>query len=139
MVGNMNDEEETEVKEDSKMYSRELLLSLREKCQDRPAKMKELDFPHKKRGKTFGFRQEESDADKFNKTVKEMRILLNKLSPNNFEKVRTQLLHNIQFTPSLLYELMKNIFMKATTENTYLETYVRLCVELFKKFNDKEN
>jgi hypothetical protein len=29
--------------------------------------------------------------------------------------------------------------MKATTENTYLEIYVELCVELFKKFNDKEN
>lgn len=34
---------------------------------------------------------------------------------------------------------MKIIFMKATTENTYLEIYVELCVELFKKFNDKEN
>jgi len=34
---------------------------------------------------------------------------------------------------------MKIIFMKATTENTYLEIYVELCVELFKKFNDKDN
>lgn len=29
--------------------------------------------------------------------------------------------------------------MKATTEETYLETYVKLCIMLFKKYNDKEN
>jgi len=34
---------------------------------------------------------------------------------------------------------MKIIFMRATTENTFLEIYVDLCVELFKKFNDKDN
>ena len=34
---------------------------------------------------------------------------------------------------------MKIIFMKATTEATFMEIYVRLCVTLFKKFNDREN
>lgn len=34
---------------------------------------------------------------------------------------------------------MKIIFMKATTEQVYMEVYVRLCVTLFKKFNDREN
>ena len=34
---------------------------------------------------------------------------------------------------------MKIIFMKSTTEQSFLEIYVRLCVTLFKKFNDKEN
>ena len=29
--------------------------------------------------------------------------------------------------------------MKATTEATYLELYVKLCIMLFKKYNDKEN
>jgi hypothetical protein len=29
--------------------------------------------------------------------------------------------------------------MKATTESTYLEVYVRLCLLLFRKYNDKEN
>lgn len=29
--------------------------------------------------------------------------------------------------------------MKSTTEQAFLEIYVRLCVILFKKFNDKEN
>ena len=34
---------------------------------------------------------------------------------------------------------MKIIFMKSTTEQSFLENYVKLCVTLFKKFNDKEN
>lgn len=34
---------------------------------------------------------------------------------------------------------MKIIFMKATTETTYLELYVKLCILLFKKYDDKEN
>jgi hypothetical protein len=34
---------------------------------------------------------------------------------------------------------MKIIFMKSTTEHSFLEIYVRLCVALFNKFKDKEN
>jgi hypothetical protein len=34
---------------------------------------------------------------------------------------------------------MKIIFMKSTTETMYMDSYVRLCCVLFKKFNDREN
>ena len=80
-----------------------------------------------------------SEADKFNFTVRELRILLNKLSKDNFDIVSKKILHDHSFTPSLLTELMKIIFQKATTEATYLELYVKLCILLFKKYNDKEN
>jgi hypothetical protein len=60
------------------------------------------------------------------------------LSGKNFETIQDQIL-KYDYTPSLLYELMKIIFMKATTEQSFMELYVRLCVTLFKKFNDKEN
>ena len=46
---------------------------------------------------------------------------------------------DFDYNPSLLYELMKIIFMKATTEMSFMEYYVRLCVTLFRKFNDREN
>jgi len=80
-----------------------------------------------------------SEIDKFNLTVKELRILLNKLSKDNFETIAKSILNDYSFTPSLLNELLKIIFMKATTESTYLELYVKLCILLFKKYNDKEN
>jgi hypothetical protein len=72
-------------------------------------------------------------------TVKELRIMLNKLSKDNFDLITKQILNDYSFTPSLLNELMKIIFMKATTELNYMEHYVRLCILLFKKYNDKEN
>jgi hypothetical protein len=80
-----------------------------------------------------------SETDKFNLSVKELRILLNKLSKDNFETISKSILNDHTYTPSLLNELMKIIFMKSTTEQTYLELYVDLCILLFRRFNDKEN
>ena len=96
-----------------------------------------LDFPHKKRKKQFGVNM--SETDKFNYTVRQLRILLNKLSRDNFDNISNMILEKYNFSPSLLSELTKIIFMKATTESTYLELYVKLCIILFKKYNDKEN
>jgi hypothetical protein len=119
------------------MYSIDFVLSLRSQYKDRPSNMALLDFPHKKRRNMK--KGEMSESDKFNYTVRELRIMLNKLSVDNFETVSKKILNDFAFTPSLLNELMKIIFMKATTEVAYLEVYVKLCIMLFKKYNDKEN
>lgn len=103
--------------------------------------MAELDFPHKKRGTNVnGFRKKPlTEKDKFNKQVGDIRILLNKLSGTNFETISQKLVQNFTYTPILLYELMKMIFVKSTGEHFYLDVYVRLCSILFKKFDDREN
>jgi len=98
-----------------------------------------LEFPHKKKRHIRSQGEAMTEADKFNATVRELRIMLNKLSKDNFDSVSKHILNDYQFTPALLNELMKIIFMKATTENTYLSLYVRLCMQLFRKYNDKEN
>jgi hypothetical protein len=97
-----------------------------------------LDFPHKKRKGEFR-REPISEIDKFNQSVGQIRILLNKLSDGNFDVIEGKLLKDFDYNPSLLYELMKIIFMKATTEMSFMEIYVRLCVTLFRKFNDRDN
>ena len=48
-------------------------------------------------------------------------------------------MNSFDYSPSLLLELMKIIFMKSTTETNFLDLYIRLCVGLFKKFDDPEN
>ena len=53
--------------------------------------------------------------------------------------ITEKLLNGFTYTPSLLYELMKMIFIKSTGEHAYLDVYVRLCSLLFEKFNDKDN
>jgi MIF4G domain len=106
-------------------------MSFRPNHKDRPSNMALLDFPHKKKRKlavNAGGKNQMTEADKFNYTVRELRILLNKLSKDNFETLSKRILNDFSFTPSLLSELVKIIFMKATTESTYLEIYVKLCI-----------
>lgn len=119
-------------------YTIEFIFSLKNANKQRPVNMAELNFPHKKRG-TNGFRKKPlTEKDKFNKTLGEIRILLNKLSMPNFDVISDKLLA-FQYNPSLLYELMKMIFIKSTGEHSYLDVYVKLCSLLFKQFADKEN
>jgi hypothetical protein len=79
-----------------------------------------LDFPHKKRRTEFR-KLPLSEIDKFNQSVGQIRILLNKLTASNFETIQKQLMENFEYSPSLLNELMKIIFMKSTTETMYLD------------------
>ena len=82
----------------------------------------------------------EKDAhNKFTNQVGKIRILLNKISKENFEKVQQQLMNNFDYNPSLLQELMKIIFMKSTTETQYLDLYIKLCRGFFKKFDDADH
>ncbi len=91
------------------------MMSLRATNKVRPVNMALLDFPHKKRKAQF--RQAPlSEIDKFNKSVGQIRILLNKLSEGNFDTIEQKLLKDFEYSPSLLNELMKIIFMKSTTE-----------------------
>ena len=112
------------------------MFSLKQGNKQRPMNMAELDFPSKK---GYSRKSPLSEKDKFNKLVGEVRILLNKLSRNNFEKISARLVDNYSYTPSLLYELMKMIFQKSTIEHAYLDVYVKLCALLFKRFKDSEN
>ena len=98
-----------------------------------------LDLPKKDKAHSFSRKKPLNEKDRFNKTVGEIRILLNKLSGTNFETIKDKLINNFNYTPSLLYELMKMIFIKSTGEHSYLDVYVKLCTLLFKKFDDREN
>lgn len=49
-----------------------------------------LDFPHKKRKNQFGKLM--SESDKFNMIVKELRVMLNKLSKDNYENISKKIL-----------------------------------------------
>ena len=85
-----------------------------------------LILPHKKR--QVRLKKEEKEANEkeqqFQASVGKLRSLLNKISKDNFDKVQSQILNSFDFNPSLLKELMKIIFMKSTTETSYLDVYI---------------
>lgn len=83
-------EEVDRQEQEKKTYSIEFMLSLRDANKLRPPTMAMLDFPHKKRLARFNKdiqKSNKSDFEKFNETVGEIRILLNKLSSSNFEVI----------------------------------------------------
>lgn len=106
-----------------------------------------LDFPHKSKlfkkypADDFGsFRDNpESKFNQFNENVRKLREYLNKLTKSNYQKIKLSIATKFTFNAQLLKQLAKIIFLKATTEQNYIELYVNLCEELFKRFNDKEN
>ena len=133
-------ENEQELK---KTYSMEFMKTFKAKCRTRPSNMALLVLPHKKRQVKLNqatlYGAEKDAHTKFTTQVGRLRILLNKISKDNFDKVQHQLMNGFDFNPSLLIELMKIIFMKATTETAYLDLYIKLCVGFFKKFDDAEH
>jgi hypothetical protein len=70
--------------------------------------------------------------------VRKLREYLNKLTKTNYAKIKQSILTKFSFNAQLLKQLSKIIFIKSTTEQNYIELYVDLCEELFKKFNDKD-
>ena len=81
--------------QEKKTYSVDFMLSLRDANKTRPLTMALLDFPHKKRLARFNKDAKsgsKSDFEKFNETVGEIRILLNKLSASNFEVIQKKLI-----------------------------------------------
>jgi hypothetical protein len=64
------------------------MFSIRESYRDRPPNMALLDFPHKKRRPKYAQMGDDmTEEDKFNVTIKDIRIALNKLSLSNYESI----------------------------------------------------
>jgi len=103
-----------------KVYTLDFMLTLKNDNKQRPVNMALLDFPHKKRRAEFR-KMPLSEVDKFNQSVGHIRILLNKLTASNYDTIQKQLMENFEYSPSLLNELMKIIFMKSTSETMYLD------------------
>ena len=131
------------------------VMEMRAKYLEAPKGMAKMDLPHlsksvlfpkknsKQRDKyledNWGRANPNTRYDQFNDSVRKIREYLNKLTPQNYKKIKDKLLKKFQFNAQLLKQLSKMIFLKATTEQNYIEIYVDLVEELFKKFNDKEN
>jgi len=119
---------------------------IKKHCRAKPTHLIELDFPHKsKKLKTFNeelaafWLNPDSKFNQFNENVWKLREYLNKLTKENYLKIKNSILNKFSFNAQLLKQLSKIIFLKATTEQNYINLYVDLCEELFERFNDKDN
>ncbi len=70
------------------------MFALRQANKDRPSNMALLEFPHKQKRHIRVKTTTEEESDKFNATVRELRVLLNKLSTLNFDNVTKHILND---------------------------------------------
>jgi len=67
-------------------------------------------------------------------TVRNLRILLNKLAKDNFARIADTVLNNFEYNTEILGELAHILFNKCVKEHTYIDVYMQLADLLFRKF-----
>ena len=67
--------------------------------------------------------------------VRNLRILLNKLAKENFARISDTILNNFVYTSEILQDFARILFNKCVKEPSYIDVYMQLADQLFRKFN----
>lgn len=121
-----------------KIYSLGYLFQFRAKCQKRPKDMRPIDMPLKSNVNIDFSPYNNEPKSEFAETIRNLRILLNKLAKDNFARISDTILNNFDYTPEILKELARILFNKCIKESNYIDLYMNLADQLFIKF-PKEN
>ena len=79
---------------------------------------------------------EQTERTEAAESVRNIRILLNKLAAENFARVSDTILNNFIYTTEILEGLSKILFNKCIREHKYIHLYIKLVDQLFKKFSN---
>jgi hypothetical protein len=77
-------------------------------------------------------------TDEFETTVRKVRATLNKLSPQNFDRLSEKILSEFDYTPELLERLVGLVFERVTAQHSFIEMYTRLCKLIIVRLKDKD-
>jgi translation initiation factor 4G len=116
------------------VYQIAYLKTFKEKCQRKPKDMRPIDMSLKSNVGMKFTPYEKEPRDETSETVRNLRILLNKLSKDNFARISDTILNNFQFTKEILQQFARILFNKCIKEPNYIEVYVKLEEQLFNKF-----
>ena len=117
----------------SKLYDIEFLLSFKKKWKKAPYHMNFVDVPIKSKDVTFPVPSIIHNETEYN-PVKEIRILLNTIAEENYEKIADKIVNEFEYNIHTLDALAKLLFNKSIKEPSYVDLYLRLCYTLFRKF-----
>lgn len=116
------------------VYEIVFLKAFKTKCQKKPKDMREIDIPLKSNINIDFSPYEKEQRSETAETVRNLRILLNKLAKDNFARISDTILNNFQYTDEILDEFARIFFNKCVKEPNYIEVYMMLAENLFKKF-----
>lgn len=122
------------VEKPSKVYQVVYLQQFRPKCQRRPKDMRVIEIPLKSNINIKFEPYEEVQRSEAAETVRNLRILLNKLARDNFARISDSILNNFSYNAEILEELAHILFNKCVKEHAYIDVYMQLVDQLFRKF-----
>eukprot|EP01022_Parablepharisma_sp_SALTPOND_P023121 TRINITY_DN47_c0_g4_i1.p9 TRINITY_DN47_c0_g4~~TRINITY_DN47_c0_g4_i1.p9 ORF type:complete len:487 (+),score=92.28 TRINITY_DN47_c0_g4_i1:25851-27311(+) len=118
-----------------KIYDSSYLLMFKKTCRKKPKDMRPIVLPLKSLNSEPGFSlPEKADQSNPAEVLRNIRILLNKLSKANFDRICDSLLNSFSYSQEILQELSKLLFSKCVKEPSFIELYMELVDKLIGKF-----
>jgi translation initiation factor 4G len=117
------------------VYAITFLLQFKTKCQRKPKDMRPIDMPLRSNINLDFTPYEQEGRSENAETVRNLRILLNKLAKENFARISDTILNNFVYNPEILQEFARILFNKCVKEPSFIDVYMQLADQLFKKFN----
>lgn len=77
----------------------------KKQCHKKPKDMKPVDIPLKSKGGATGIEQIPEEVDNL-EALRDLRILLNKLTKDNFARISDSITHNFHYTKEILEGLV---------------------------------
>eukprot|EP00826_Nyctotherus_ovalis_P046502 TRINITY_DN5262_c0_g2_i11.p1 TRINITY_DN5262_c0_g2~~TRINITY_DN5262_c0_g2_i11.p1 ORF type:complete len:402 (+),score=109.23 TRINITY_DN5262_c0_g2_i11:385-1590(+) len=118
-----------------KIYDKATLLGYKQKCQRRPKDMRMIEIPLKSKFNIQFSTTEQIERTETAESVRNLRILLNKLAGENFARVSDTIQNNFVYTGEILESLAKMLFNKCIKEPKYIHLYIKLVDQLLRKFS----
>jgi translation initiation factor 4G len=141
-IGKQEDKHEAETEKKEKqpekipetVYQITFLLQFKPKCQKKPKDMRPIEMPLKSNVNIDFSPYEHEPRSETAESVRNLRILLNKLAKDNFARIADTILNNFVYTKEILQEFARILFNKCVKEPKFIEVYMQLADQLFKKF-----
>ena len=136
---NSSSNPEAENKNTMKIYNVEYLLKFRGKWQKRPKDMRAIEIPLKSNLNIDFSPYDDIKRSEAAETVRNLRILLNKLAKDNFARISDTMLNNFEYNEEIVKELVRILFNKCVNEHTYIDLYMKLVDQFFIKFKQSHS
>lgn len=125
----------TEIEALENVYPITFLLQFKTKCQRKPKDMRPIEMPLRSNVNLDFTPYEQEGRSENAETVRNLRILLNKLAKENFARISDTILNNFVYNAEILQEFARILFNKCVKEPSFIEVYMLLADQLFKKFS----
>ncbi len=93
------------VEKPEKVYDVTYLMIYKKTCHRRPRDMRVIELPLKSKGAVAPVPEEEPGEGETSESIRNIRILLNKLSKDNFARISDTILNNFAYNQEILEQL----------------------------------